>query len=295
MDDSRRYPWRLSSATTSSARATRAGVASAHADLGQHLDRFGPAGEHRACLAAEVTSCAPGDDPGAGGILAEQGPGERELALCLEVPQTLGIRTPTRRTRSAAIASLCPARRRQHLGAVLLADGTRHHRQRREHVSCGLHRLQGPDDVAGEQVGHTRGCARPWRAGRRGRRASSWSKGLGQVDDGGASGCPAAGDRLAAVEQGAARLLRDVVRATGWPSRTPPGARSSSPVRCRISASCAHARPRVSAREPRVGDQGLAPVHPRVDGACLGVDVGERQVDPGDRSGSSVICLACSS
>ena len=87
-----------------------------------------------------------------GGVLAQQGARQRQLALGLVGPQAVvAVRRRGVLQRHDRLAG--PAGGGEHLGAVLLADGSAHRRQGREHRAGGVHRLQGADEVAGEQAG----------------------------------------------------------------------------------------------------------------------------------------------
>ena len=85
------------------------------------------------------------------GLTAEQGLGQRELALGLEAPQPTGAVR-----RGGGLEGPCGLarhpRRHQHLGAVLLDRGAVRRRQRSEHLTGVVHPAQRGDQVAAQEL-----------------------------------------------------------------------------------------------------------------------------------------------
>ena len=108
-------------------------AAAAHAHLGQHLDGFGAGWRARGWPGCGSAARRAGRRRWRGRHPRGAGSMQRELALRLEGPQPPG---PVRRRGrlQGRDRLMGPARCREHLGAVLLAHGPRHHRQRREHA-----------------------------------------------------------------------------------------------------------------------------------------------------------------
>ncbi len=122
-----------------------------HRDLGDDFDRFGTGRKHRTFLASEVTTGSSSDDSRTRWILAEQRPGEGELALCLEGPQTAGTVR-----RCGCLEGMdgisCPSSRCESLGPVLFAHCSGYGREWCEHLTSGVHGPQRADQIARQEL-----------------------------------------------------------------------------------------------------------------------------------------------
>ncbi len=254
---------------------TSASTSTASASARQHLTR---------CLATEMTRCPPGDNSGAG-----RHPRAARCATSvsshsrLEVPQALvSVRRRGRLQRGNRLAVPCPRPSAPPRGPARPRHGTPA-TAAQARGRADVHRLQGPDDVAGEQLGIARGCARPGaldvEAG-----ASSVGEGPRSGRDGGAWLASAAQQVEArSVEQGAACSSRAAVEQSGWPSCSRQRAVVVADVLCGSAPAATTPGPRFRRESPGVERaQGLAPVHlprrrRRSRRRCR-----PGQVDPGD-------------
>ena len=203
-------------------------------DLGDHLDRLGSGRQPGACLAAEPARGPPGHHAGPSRVLAQQRPGKRQLALGLERTQAPG---PVRRRGGLQRADRLAGApgRGQHLGPVLLADGPRDGRERRQHLAGGVHHLQRADEVPGEQPGVAEVVLGPGAAfGRLG--LPHQVQRAGEIGHG--RGRRAAGEvQAAAVEERPPRPS-GVSRSRPIAVENDCSAWSVSPIRCSIRARC---------------------------------------------------------
>ena len=148
---SRRSSRACRASASASMRRSSAGDRLSEGHLGDHGEAVGAQGRQLAVLGAEAAGRPAGHHPGPGRVAAQQGLGQRQLALGLEPPQPAGaVRRGRGLERPGGLAG--HPRRHQHLGAVLLDRGAVGRRQRSQHVAGVVHPAQRGDQVAAQEL-----------------------------------------------------------------------------------------------------------------------------------------------
>ena len=157
-----RSPSARSRPASSTARAARRRRRRPGLDLGRHRDRLGAQRPRLAPPLPEPPLGAPGHRGRPARVVPRERAGQDQLDLGLALsqpPRAVGAG----RLLEGLLGIRRHPRRDQHLGPVLGDHGAVRRREVLEQRRRGLHRPQGRHQVAGQQPGVARGCARPWR------------------------------------------------------------------------------------------------------------------------------------